>query len=187
PELLQSVMFPAPPHFQLSTSSTANSLLPWTDVTDQEIREAIFTSTPKKAAGPDGLSFLCLREAYNAIPTWFHQLFCACIVNAYHPLCWREAKGAILAKPSKPDYQAPKSYRIIALLNCLGKIAEKLVAKRLSPHCEDNHLLHEGQMGGRPHRSATAAILALTHDVELGKQQHLVTSALFMDVKGAFD
>src|SRR5690606_19999365 len=39
----------------------------------------------------------------------------------------------------------------------------------------------------RPHRSATDAILALTHDVELGQQQQLVTSALFMDVKGAFD
>src|SRR5690606_23174241 len=90
-------------------------------------------------------------------------------------------------KPNKPDYQALKAYRIIALLNCLGKIAEKLVAKRLSQLCEDNHLLHEGQMGGRPHRSAIDAILALTHDVELGQQQQLVTSALFMDVKGAFD
>src|SRR5690606_10925624 len=49
------------------------------------------------------------------------------------------------------------------------------------------HLLYEGQMGGRPHRSATDAILALTHDIELGQQQQLVTSALFMDVKGTFD
>src|SRR5690606_11333136 len=61
------------------------------------------------------------------------------------------------------------------------------VAKCLSQLCEDNHLLHERQMGGRPHRSATDAILALTHDVELGQQQQLVTSALFMNVKGAFD
>src|SRR5690606_772471 len=69
----------------------------------------------------------------------------------------------------------------------LGKIAEKLVAKRLSQLCEDNHLLHEGQMGGRPHRSTTDAILALIHDDELGQQQQLVNSALFMDVKEAFD
>ena len=73
------------------------------------------------------------------------------------------------------------------LLNCLGKIAEKLVTKRLSQLCEDNQLLHEGQMGGRLHRSATDAILALTHDVELGQKQQLATSALFMDVKGVFD
>ena len=103
-DLLRRVMFPAPPQFQPLVSSTTINPLPWTEITDQEIREAIFTSAPKKAAGPDGLLFLCLREAYNAIPTWFHQLFRACIANGYHPLCWREAKGAILAKPNKSDY-----------------------------------------------------------------------------------
>src|SRR5690606_13323660 len=142
--LLRNVMFPAPPQSQPLASSTTFSQLPWTDITDQEIREAIFTSTPKKAAGPDGLSFLCLREAYNAIRTWFHQLFRACITNGYHPLCWRETKGAILAKPNKPDYQAPKAYRIIALLNCLGKIAEKLVAKRLS-RSEERRVRRQGE------------------------------------------
>ena len=154
---------------------------------EKEISEANFTSAPRKAAGPDGLSFLCLREAYNAIPDWFHQLFCAVITNGYHPLCWREAKEAILAKPNKPDYQAPKAYRIIALLNCLGKIAEKLVIQHLSKLYEAHHLLHPDELGGRPYRSATDAILALTHDIELGNHQHLATSALFMNVKGAFD
>src|SRR5690606_3476163 len=72
-DLLRRVMFPAPPQFQPSVSSTTINPLPWTDVTDQEIREAIFTLAPKKAAGPDGLLFLCIRETYNAIPTWFHN------------------------------------------------------------------------------------------------------------------
>ena len=125
--------------------------------------------------------------AYDCIPSWFHQLYKAVLSNGYHPKCWREAKGAILAKPNKPDYQSPKAYRIIALLNCLGKIAEKLVAKRLSSLCEQHQLLYQDQMGGRPHRSATDAILALVHDIQQGNNQRMVTSALFMDVKGAFD
>src|SRR5690606_7308409 len=137
--------------------------IPWVDITDNEIRDAIFTSALNKAAGPDGLSFRCLRSAYDCIPTWFHQLYKCVLSNGYHPRCWREAKGAILAKPNKPDYQSPKAYRIIALLNCLGKIAEKLVAKRLSSLCEPHQLLYQDQIGGRPNLSATAAILALVH------------------------
>ena len=38
----------------------------------------------------------------------------------------------MLAKKDKPDYSNPKAYRVIALLNCLGKLLEKLFASRLS-------------------------------------------------------
>ncbi|KAF2625214.1 hypothetical protein BU25DRAFT_301094, partial [Macroventuria anomochaeta] len=53
--------------------------------------------------------------------------------------------GIILKKPKKPDYSAPKAYRVIALLNCLGKVVERLVAKRLGALAEVTHLLHPSQ------------------------------------------
>jgi hypothetical protein len=34
----------------------------------------------------------------------------------------------IIPKPNEPDYSDPKAYRPIALLNCLRKILEKLMA-----------------------------------------------------------
>ena len=186
-ELFRTAMFPPPPAYEAPQATEAAHTIPWTTVTDLEIKDAIFTSAQDKAAGPDGLSFRCLRQAYTAIPSWFNNLYKAVLSNGYHPTCWREAKGAILAKPNKPDYQSPKAYRIIALLNCLGKIAEKLVAQRLSSLCESFQLLHQDQMGGRPHRSAPDSILALVHHIQLGKLNRQTTSALFMDVKGAFD
>src|SRR5690606_25990012 len=88
---------------------------------------------------------------------------------------------------NKSDYKVVKAYRIVALLNCLGKVAEKLVAYRLSNLCETFQLLHKDQIGGRKQRSATDAILALVNDVENNWNKKLVTSALFLDVKGAFD
>ena len=54
------------------------------------------------------------------------------INKGYYPKYWRKATGAILAKPDKPDYSIPKAYRVISLLNCLGKISERILAKRLS-------------------------------------------------------
>jgi len=77
------------------------------------------------------------------------MLFRALLEIGYHPKCWREGTGAILPKANKPDYKLPKAYCIITLLNCLGKIAEKLVAKRLAYLCEVYNLLHPEQLGER--------------------------------------
>src|SRR5690606_12161043 len=136
---------------------------------------------------PDGLSFRSLRVAYEAIPHWFNGLDREVLDQGYHPLCWREATGAIIPKPNQPNCKEVKAYRIAALLNCLGKIAEKLVAHRLSSLCETFQLLHKDQTGGRKQPSTTDAILALVNDIENAWNKKLVTSALFLDVKGAFD
>jgi hypothetical protein len=60
----------------------------------------------------------------------------------------------VIPKPNKPDYSNPKAYQPIALLNCLGKVLEKLMASRLSGVVETHDLLHTDQIGGRPERSA---------------------------------
>jgi ribonuclease HI len=109
------------------------------------------------------------------------------INTGYHPKCWRQAIGVILKKPKKPDYSVPKAYRVIALLNCLGKVSERILAQRLSYLAETTHLLHPTQIGGRLKKSAIDAALLLTHEVEQNHQLGLKTSTLFLDVKGAFD
>ena len=185
--LFRQTLFPPPPDYQPPETPPNVNRIPWKPITDREVEQAILTSAPNKAPGPDGITFACLRQAYQAIPAWFNSLFREVLNQGYHPRCWREATGAIVPKPNKPDYTQVKAYRIVALLNCLGKIAEKLVAQRLADLCEDFGLLHKDQMGGRRHRSAQDAIMALVHDVELGWKQGLTSSALFLDVKGAFD
>lgn len=93
----------------------------------------------------------------------------------------------MIPKPNKPDYTNPKAYRPIALLNCLGKVLEKIIATRLSHLAETHHLLNTHQHGGRPKRNAIDAVAALVNLIEINKKGGLVTSALFLDVKGAFD
>ena len=104
----------------------------------------------------------------------------------YHLLIWREAIGAILPKPNKPDYSVPKAYRIIALLNCLGKVSEKIIANRLAIYSEERQILHPSQFG-RKQRSAIDAAMSLVNQIEEAKSNKLITSVLFLDVKGAFD
>ena len=156
-------------------------------VTNDEIKNAIFTSNVKKAAGPDNINFLCLQKAYNAKSTAFHTLY-KCLTNAgYQPLCWREATCAIIPKPNKIDYKTSKSYRPIVLLNCLEKIIEKIFAVRLSYYAETKNLLYKEQMGGRKQRSAIDAALRLTHEIQKARRKKLVSSCLMLDVKDVFD
>lgn len=106
----------------------------WPKVEKNEVKEAIFTSSIQKAPGPDGISFLILQKAYLNLSDRFHRLYEALIKEGYHPRCWKTAKGVVLKKAAsaKRDYSKPKAYRIISLLNCLGKVSEKILARRLA-------------------------------------------------------
>jgi hypothetical protein len=64
------------------------------------------------------------------------------------------ARGVVIPKPGKGNYGLAKSYRVISLLNCLGRVVEKVVAKIISGHCEREDSLHPGQYGCRKRRSA---------------------------------
>jgi hypothetical protein len=93
----------------------------------------------------------------------------------------------VIPKPNKPDYSMIKAYHPIALLNCVGKILEKLMAMRLGQLAESHDILHVNQIGGHPKWSAIDAVMVLMHDVEANVKRGLVTSSLFLDVRGAFD
>ena len=76
---------------------------------------------------------------------------------------------------------------MISLLNCLGKVAEKIIATRLSFLAKLIDLLDPDQIGGRRQNSAIDAVLSLVHDIQLAKHEKRVTSVLLMDIKGAFN
>ncbi len=105
----------------------------------------------------------------------------------YHPTEWKKARGILLQKGGKRDFGVVRSYRVINLLNCMGKVVEQVVAKELSQYCEEYSKLHPGQMGGRRERSAIDAVATLLHTVQEKWQEKKLAGALFMDVKGAFD
>ncbi|EDN91104.1 hypothetical protein SS1G_00507 [Sclerotinia sclerotiorum 1980 UF-70] len=159
----------------------------WPNLSQIELSNACSAKIQGKTPGPDGITQEIITKAYKAIPQIFFTLFSKLLNLGYHPKCWKQATGAILKKASKPDYSLPKAYRVIALLNCLGKISERILAQRLGYLAETTHLLHKSQIGGRQKKSAIDAALLLTTEIERNKQANKKTSILFMDIKGAFD
>ena len=47
----------------------------------------------------------------------------------YHPKAWKKKREILVKKSGKQDLELVRSYQVISLLNCLGKILEKVIAK----------------------------------------------------------
>jgi hypothetical protein len=71
------------------------------------------------------------------------------------------------------------------LLNCLGKVVEKVITELLSMTIEAK--LHTGQLGRRKCRSVVVAAACLTNRVYKAWAEGKIAGALLTDVKGAFD
>ena len=95
---------------------------------------------------------------YEWDPDRIVALLRAHIRLGYHPARWKVARGVTIPKPGKDDYGLAKSYRCISLLNCLGKMVEKVAAMLVSAHCERVRGFHPGQYGCRTGRSAVDAV-----------------------------
>jgi hypothetical protein len=125
-------MFPNPPQTSpVELESDNNSTKPWFSVISEEIKKAIMTSSTKKAPGPDGLSFLIIQHAYQAIPELFHTVYSVLINQGYHPICWRQGTGAIL-KRRQTRLFSTQSIQNDYITELLGKVSEKIMATRLS-------------------------------------------------------
>ena len=105
----------------------------------------------------------------------------------FHPQCWREETEVILKKQRKSDYSLLKAYRIITLLNYLGKVAEKIMTTRLSYLSQVSELLDIDQTEDRKQRSAINAVMSLIHDIELVRTQSNTLSCLMLNIKRAFN
>lgn len=68
------------------------------------------------------------------------------------PNSWKEGLIVPIPKPDK-DCQRADSFRLITLLNCIGKILEKMANRRLISLLESQGLLDNRQFAFRPNKS----------------------------------
>ena len=178
--------FPKPPR-SIGREPHMRAGIAHRDITEEKISHALMSQSAKKAPGPDKINFEILRMIWE----WDKIRITSMIQQSgrlgYHPKAWKKARGILLEKAGKRDFGLVRSYRVISLLNCMGKILEKVIAEQLSHFCEAHSKLHPSQMGGRKDRSAIDAVAKLVHIVQEKWSEKKIAGALFMDVKGAFD
>lgn len=183
--LVRANAFPPPPIFH-GTEYEPKQGTAHLSITKNSVGKALLCQSVKKAPRPNMHNFRVLRILWDWDPDRITSVVVQAIRLQYHPQRRRYAKGVLLEKPNKRDRTLVKSYWVISLLNCLGKVVEKLVAEQLSAFCEVNGKLQKGQMGARKHRSAIDAAAILIQKVQETWKHQKIAGALLMDVKGAF-
>jgi len=110
----------------------------------------------------------------------------AIALGVHHP-SWKQSLVAVIPKNNKKDMALPKSHHPIQLIECLGKLVEKIVARRIYFDLGKYDLMPFNQFGGRSNSSCLDAGLSLTHDIQTARKKDLVSSFLAVDIKGFFD
>ena len=184
--LFQELFPPAPSTGSLNIPTKPKEDARWPKLKTCEIEKALYQQAPYKASGPDEIKTIALKTAWR--DRYFRgavtRLFRECVRIGYHPKIFREGHTVILRKPNKPETLA-RSYRPITLLNCLGKVLEKVIQRRLAALTADT--IPKQQFGGRNGFSTVDALAKLVSYSERNQKWDRVTSVLAIDIKGAFD
>jgi hypothetical protein len=191
-DVLTAHFFPAPKPANLQDIQEAVYPNPFwvnTQVQPQEVIQLLKHLPTRKAAGPDQIPNILLKECREELSLLLYRFFTACIQKGHHPKPFKHSITVVLKKLQKPDYTKPGAYRPIALLNTLTKALEALVAKRISREAEARGLLTDSQMGARPGRSTTTALELITEQVHTVWRTNpkMVASMLCLNISRAFD
>ena len=184
---LTQALFPPPPN---ESTVPADYLYPesaekWSEITHEQLMQAINNLSPYKAPGPDGVANIVFQRCRVLVDHLLPLFNTAVNLRTYYDP-WKESITVILCKPGKPDYSIPKAYCPIALLNTTTKLLLAIVADRTSYILESHNLLPNTHFGGRPGRSTEDSLHLLENTICHAWWQGKVVSALFLDIKGAF-
>jgi len=160
--------------------------LPSHDISIDEVKAAVFKSAPFKAPGPDGIPNCLIQATWTTIGPIVTTILSKCRTAGYFPLAWKQARTVILKKAGKPDYSDPSAYRPIALLSCLGKSYEAILANRLAITADHHNLLPNSHFGARKARTTTDALTTFISWTKNQWRKKKIVSALLVDVKSAF-
>ena len=161
--------------------------LPWDAHISEEELTAATVTVRSTSPGADGISVRLLKACWHIIQEPVRALFQACLRTGHHPRPFRTAEVVMLRKPNKKDFSNPRSWRPIALLSCLGKGLERLVARRIANTALLHGVVSPQQAGALPTRAASDLLACLTHEIKHALENRGTASILTADVMGAFD
>ena len=187
--LMHSAWFdpPKPIEGNFEWSGTDTNTREFASVTWKEIHETLTSTSNTSAPGGSGIGYRILKWALSECPDEITAIIRASIKLGIHLPRWKTALIVVIPKAKKPTYSDPKAWRPIQLLDTLGKLVEKIMAKRIIYDIGKYNLTPLEQFGGRSNSSCYDAVISLTHDIQMGKKANKVSSLLAMDVKGFFD
>ena len=177
--------FPKPPEPVLNLLGAPAPKHPFYTVIKSEVEHALKNMSNKSAPGPSGIGYKLVKWAFAAHPDFILDIFNATLHLGHHP--WTTAKIVIILKPNKPDYSAAKAYRLVSLLECFGKVLEKIVANCFTSDSNLHNILLKSQFGSQPYHSVTDVCTLLRYKASTTINSGRIGGTLLFDISQFFD
>ena len=138
-----------------------------------------------KSSGIDNISARVLKDALLILNSQMLYLINLAIRLSCFPDDWK--KGTVIPLPKVNNPTKVGDLRPITLLPIPSKIIEKIVYSQLMNFLENNKYMNDNQYGFRKNKSTTDAAFRFVNDLYSNENQKLLSSAIFIDYKKAFD
>ena len=152
----------------------------------KDLNLAIKGLKKNSACGEDGILNLMLIKTTQEFRKIILLLINETVKQAIIPESWKSSIINMIPKKQQ-NSSNPKDYRPISLTSCLGKLAERLMLKKIKDFMDKNKIIIKHQSGFRQYRQTRDNIFFLTQkgieSINRGKKM----CAIFFDIASAFD
>lgn len=156
-----------------------------TPVSEEDVLKAIQGMSNKKSTGVDNISILMIKMAVPTIVPSLTHICNRSLSERTFPTKWKRSK--IIPIHKSGNKKSANNYRPISILPSVSKILERLVQVQLTDYLKFNNILSEAQSGFRKNHSTISALLKVTDDWLSAIDHGLLTGAVFIDLRKAFD
>jgi len=155
-------------------------------ITLQELNICIRELEHTKAMGEDLIHNKMIKNAPMALRTILLTLFNRCWMNKVTPSKWHIDSIIPIPKPNR-DPTHPKNYRPIAISSTVGRLLQRIIAKRLQQYTIKLGVFQPTQSGFQMARSCIDAILPLYQTIIQTEDIKSSTQLLQTDFAKAYD
>ena len=154
-------------------------------VEESYILKVIKKLKASKASGLDTISPRLLKDAAEVIAKPLTRIINISLSQGRIPDEWKCARVTPLFK--KGDVTDMDNFRPISILSVASKVLERAVHHQLCDFLDKHKLLSPYQCGFRRKHSTESATIAFSDFIRRGMDQGLLTGAVFIDLRKAFD
>ena len=152
---------------------------------EEEVSRQIKLLDRHKATGPDEIHNLFLIEGGPSVVSAVTRLFNESWRRGCLPRCWKEAD--IIPIPKHAAASEVSKFRPISLLSVVGKLMDRIVARRVTERGEMEGWFLPWQGGFRPGRGVCDQLVAFSHFVADGWRRRKTCVSAFLDASKAYD
>ncbi|NQZ78185.1 MAG: endonuclease/exonuclease/phosphatase family protein, partial [Ekhidna sp.] len=156
------------------------------EITLHEFNEALANCPSGSAPGPDKVRYSDIGLLSEECKTKLFHHYKKSFDRGHVPEDWTHSYLKPLPKQGKDNRQL-NGYRILTMQNIIGKLMERVVAKKLARDLEFRQILPSNQGGYRSGKCTWENAAAFAYDVYEGFQRKEETLAVAIDLEDAYN